>query len=89
MALGAQEGDVLRLVVGQGLVLTVTGVVLGLLGAFALTRVMKSLLFQVSATDPLTFAGIAVLFTAVALVASYLPARRAARIDPMMALRVE
>jgi predicted permease len=89
MALGAQKGDVLRLVVGQGLALTAIGVAVGLLGAFALTRVMKSLLFQVSATDPLTFAGIAVLFTAVALVATYLPARRAARIDPMMALRVE
>jgi ABC-type antimicrobial peptide transport system permease subunit len=89
MALGAQKGDVLRLVVGQGLGLTVMGVALGLLGAFALTRVMKSLLFQVSATDPLTFLAIAVLFTAVALVASYLPARRAARVDPMIALRVE
>ncbi len=89
MALGAQRADILRLVVGQGLVLTAAGVGLGLFGAFTLTRVMKGLLFGVSATDPATFVGVALLFVAVALVASYLPARRAARIDPMMALRME
>jgi predicted permease len=87
-ALGAQHGDILRLVVGQGFGLAATGVVLGLGGAFALTRVMKEQLFGVSATDPATFAGIALLFILVALAASYIPARRAARVDPMAALRV-
>jgi ABC-type antimicrobial peptide transport system permease subunit len=86
--LGAQHGDILRLVVGQGFGLAAAGVVLGLGGAFALTRVMKDQLFGVSATDPATFAGIALLFILVALAASYIPARRAARIDPMAALRV-
>ncbi|HYL73612.1 MAG TPA: ABC transporter permease [Bryobacteraceae bacterium] len=86
-ALGAQQGDILKLVLGQGLGLTLAGVVLGIGGAFALTRVMKTLLFQVSATDPLTFAGIALLFVIVALAASYIPAWRASRIDPMAALR--
>ena len=89
MALGAQRGDILWLVVGQGLVLTLAGVGLGMIGALALTGVMKGLLFGVSATDPGTFVGVALLFVAVALLASYLPARRAARIDPMAALRVE
>jgi predicted permease len=87
-ALGAQHGDILRLVVGQGFGLASTGVVLGVGGALALTRVMKDLLFGVSATDPVTFTGIALLFIVVALAASYIPARRAARIDPMKALRV-
>lgn len=87
-ALGAQRGDILWLVVGQGFGLASAGVALGLAGAFALTRVMKGLLFGVSATDPATFAGIALLFILVALAASYIPARRAARIDPMSALRI-
>ena len=86
-ALGAQQSDILRLVLGQGLSLTMAGVALGIAGAFALTRVMKTMLFEVSATDPLTFAGIALLFALVALAASYIPARRASRIDPMAALR--
>jgi predicted permease len=86
-ALGAQQSDILRLIVGQGLVLTLAGVAIGIGGAFALTRVMKGLLFGVTATDPATFVGAAGLFVAVALAASYLPARRAARIDPMAALR--
>jgi predicted permease len=87
-ALGAQHRDILRLVVGQGFVLALMGVAVGVGGAFALTRVMKTLLFHVSATDPAIFAGIATLFLLVALSASYLPARRATRIDPIAALRV-
>ncbi|MBV8895428.1 MAG: ABC transporter permease [Acidobacteriaceae bacterium] len=86
-ALGAQQGDILQLVLMQGLGLALAGIVMGVGGGLALTRVMKSLLFQVSATDPATFVGIALLFVVVALVASYLPARKAARIDPMNALR--
>jgi predicted permease len=87
-ALGAQQSDILRLVVGQGLGLTLTGVALGLGGAFALTRVLKSVLFRTSATDKATFVGIALLFVVIALAASYIPARRAARIDPTTALRI-
>jgi predicted permease len=87
-ALGAQASDILWLVVGQGLALALAGIALGLGGAFALTRVMQTLLFRVSATDPATFAGIALFFLVVALAASYIPARRAAGIDPMAALRV-
>jgi predicted permease len=86
-ALGAQQSDILRLVVGQGFRLALAGVAVGITGAFALTRVMKTLLFHVSATDPATFAGVALLFLFVALAASYIPARRATRIDPMAALR--
>jgi len=88
-ALGARHGDILRLVVGQGFGLALAGVAVGVGGAVALTRVMKGLLFHVSATDPATFAGIAVLFLVVALAASCIPARRATRIDPMEALRVD
>jgi putative ABC transport system permease protein len=86
-ALGAQQRDVLSLVIGQGVGLTLAGVALGIVGAFALTRVMQGLLFQVSATDRLTYGAVSLLFLIVALVASYIPARRAARIDPMAALR--
>ena len=86
-ALGAQQSDILRLVVGQGFRLTLAGVAVGIAGAFGLTRLMTSLLFHVSATDPATFVGVAVLFLLVALLASYIPARRATRIDPMAALR--
>lgn len=86
-ALGAQQSDILRLIVGQGLGLTMAGVVIGIGGALAVTRVMNGLLFGVTATDPATFVEAAALFLLVALAASYLPARRATRIDPMAALR--
>ena len=89
MALGAQTGDVLKLIVRQGLTLAFAGIVLGLAGAFALTRVMKTLLFEVSATDPLTFALVAASLMAMALLACYLPARRATKVDPIVALRCD
>ena len=87
MALGARAKDVLRLFVGQGLRLTAIGLVLGMVGAVALARVMESLLFGVSSTDPATFVGVVATLAAVAGLASYLPARRATQVDPMVALR--
>ena len=89
MSLGAQPNQVLRLVMGQGAILALAGIVIGAAAAFALTRLMRSLLFEVSPADPLTFAGIAALLVAVALAACYIPARRAMRVDPMTALRYE
>ena len=89
MALGAQRGDVLLQVMRQGLKLAVLGVAIGLVGAFALTLVLAHLLFGVTPRDPFTFAGVALLLVAVALIACWLPARRAMKINPMEALRCE
>jgi putative ABC transport system permease protein len=89
MALGAAHAQILGLVVGHGLRLTLAGVFLGVAGGFALTRFMRSILFGISAADPLTFASVAILLTAVAAAACYIPARRATRVDPIVALRYE
>jgi len=89
VALGAGRRDILKLIVGQGLALTLGGVAIGLVASFALTRWMASLLFGVSASDPLTFASVALLLTLVALLACYFPARKAMKVDPMAALRSE
>jgi putative ABC transport system permease protein len=89
MALGARKHEVACLVVGQGARLALLGVALGLGGALALTRLMSGLLYGVGATDPLTFASVAILLVFVAIAASYIPARRATRVDPMVALRYE
>ena len=89
MAMGAQRGDVLRLVIREGMKLAFIGALLGLGGALALTRLLKTLLFGVSATDPLTFIVIAAVLTLVALLACWIPARRAASMDPLVSLRIE
>jgi hypothetical protein len=89
IALGATGGQILKMVLGQGFVTVAIGIAIGLAGSFLLTRTMRSMLFEISPNDPLTMAGIALLLTLVALVASYIPARRATRVDPMIALRYE
>jgi ABC-type antimicrobial peptide transport system permease subunit len=89
MALGARPADILRMVLGQGAELAAVGIVLGLIASYALTRLMVTMLFGVRPTDPLTFAAVAIVLIAVALVACWIPARRAMRVDPMVALRHE
>ncbi|HVN79884.1 MAG TPA: ABC transporter permease [Terriglobia bacterium] len=89
VALGAEKGDVLRLIVGHGVLLTMAGIGVGLVGALTLTRFLSSMLYGIRPSDPFTFAGVAILLAAVAFVACYIPARRAATVDPMVVLRYE
>jgi ABC-type antimicrobial peptide transport system permease subunit len=89
MALGAQPGDVLRMVLRHGLLLSLMGIAVGISGAFGVIRLMKSLIFGVSPTDPVTFVSVAILLAGVAFFACWIPARRASRVDPMVALRHE
>ena len=89
IALGAQKGNVLRLVIGQGMIPALVGLGLGISAGLGLTRFMSSLLYGVKPTDPLTFVAVSLLLTCVALLASYIPARRATKVDPVVALRYE
>jgi len=89
MALGARSGDVVRLVLSQGLRVTAIGIVFGVAGALGLTRFLQSLLYEVRPTDPPTFVGVLLVLVGVSVAASYLPARRAMRVDPIVALRYE
>jgi ABC-type antimicrobial peptide transport system permease subunit len=89
LALGASRAAVLGLVIRQGAMLAVVGVIAGLVGAFGVTRVIRSLLYNVTPTDPLSFGGVTLFLTGIAVLASYLPARRATNVDPIIALRKE
>jgi putative ABC transport system permease protein len=89
VALGASSNDVLRMVLGQGLKITLIGVAIGLAAAFGFTRLITTLIYGVGTTDPITFASVAILLSGVALFACYIPPRRAMRVDPMVALRYE
>jgi ABC-type antimicrobial peptide transport system permease subunit len=89
MAIGAQVSDMLRLVISEGMILMVIGTAIGLIGAFTLTRLLSSLLFGISATNLPTFGMVAIILAAVSLLACYIPARRATKVDPMIALRYE
>jgi putative ABC transport system permease protein len=89
MAIGARPPEILRMILGQGMALALVGIALGLLGAMTLTRLLQGLLFEVGPTDPLTFVGVAGVLSTATLVACYVPARRAGRVDPIIALRTE
>jgi ABC-type antimicrobial peptide transport system permease subunit len=89
VALGAKQADILAMVMRQGLVLALSGVAIGILAAFGITRLMTSLLFGTSPTDPVTYAGVVFLLSIVTLAACYIPARRASQVDPMVALRYQ
>jgi ABC-type antimicrobial peptide transport system permease subunit len=89
MALGARRGDILRVVLNDAALIVIAGVGVGLLGSLLLTRFLQTLLFDVKPTDPLTFGALTILLAGVALLASFIPARRASRIDPLLALRHE
>ena len=89
MALGATSADVLRLVLGEGMRITLVGVGIGIVAALGLTRLITKMIYGVGPTDPITFAGVAILLTGVALLACYIPSRRAMRVDPIIALRYE
>jgi len=89
LALGAERRDVLRLIVGQGMKLAAGGVIGGLIGAFAITPIIRTLLFNVTPTDPISFVGVSLFLTLIAVLASYIPARRAMAVDPIIALRNE
>jgi putative ABC transport system permease protein len=89
MALGAARGQIVGMVVKQGMLLTAIGLMIGILASVALTRIVSGLLFDVSGTEPMVFGGVSLILTIVALAACYIPARRATRIDPLIALRIE